>query len=105
MKAVFVYVTAPSMEEARKIVDAVIVDRLAACANIIPSMTSVYHWKGEIAQSAETVVIFKTRDELFPALKQRVEELHSYKTPCIVALPVVAASAQYLQWIFDETKP
>jgi periplasmic divalent cation tolerance protein len=103
--AVFVYVTAPSEAEAQKIAAAMVTDRLAACANIIPAMKSMYHWQGKIEQRNETIIIFKTRDALFPALEARVKELHSDTTPCIVALPITAGNDAYMQWIFAETKP
>jgi len=103
MKAIFVYMTAASETEAQRIAEAVVTERLAACANILPGMTSVYRWEGKIQKEKEVVVIFKTREELFPSLEARIKELHSYDTPCIVALPVTAASKDYLQWIFGET--
>ena len=104
MSVIFIYV-AVSSDEAKKIAEAVVADRLAACANILPGMESVYHWQGKIQSAQETVVIFKTRAELFPALEARVKELHSYDTPCIVALPVTAGHTPFLDWILEETKP
>ena len=105
MSAIFIYVTAPSAVEARKIAEVVVTDRLAACANIIPGMRSIYHWQGKIEEADETVIIFKTRATLFQAVEARVKELHKYSAPCIVALPVEQGSAPYLEWIMAETKP
>ncbi len=105
MSAIFIYVTAPSAAEAKKIADAVVADRLAACANIIPGMHSVYHWQGKIEEADETVIIFKTRATLFQAVEARVKELHKYSAPCIVALPVENGSKPYIDWILAETKP
>jgi len=105
MSAVVVYVTVGSLAEAQKIADVVVTDRLAACANILPGMCSVYHWEGKIETADETVVLFKTRETLFPALEACIREMHSYKTPCIVALPIGQAHAPYLAWILAETKP
>lgn len=105
MSAIFIYVTAPSAADARKLADAVVTDRLAACANIIPGMRSIYHWQGKIEEADETVVIFKTRATLFQAVEARVKELHKYSAPCIIALPVEAGSKPYLDWIMAETKP
>jgi len=104
MSAIMVYVTAPHQAEAEKIAAAVVADRLAACANILPGMQSVYHWQGKIETAAEFVLIFKTREALFTPLRDKVKELHSYDTPCIVALPVVAADQDYLDWIIAETR-
>lgn len=105
MSAIFVYVTTSTEEEAGAIARTVVTDRLAACANILPGMKSFYHWQGRLEENAETVLILKTRESLFPALEERVRELHSYETPCIVALPVVNGSVTFLDWILAETKP
>jgi periplasmic divalent cation tolerance protein len=83
----------------------VVADRLAACANIVPGMKSIYHWEGKLEQGEEVIVILKTRAELFPAVEMRVRELHSYSTPCIVSLPLTNVSEGYLKWIIAETKP
>jgi periplasmic divalent cation tolerance protein len=104
MTAIFVYITASSMDEANRIADAVVGERLAACANIIPGMTSIYHWKGKVERAQECALILKTRAELFGQLEARVKALHSYDTPCIVALPVTAGSAGYLGWVEEETR-
>jgi len=105
MSAVFIYVTVPQEQSARELAEAVVADRLAACANIIPGMRSIYHWEGKIEQGEETVVIFKTRATLFPAVEARVKELHEYATPCIVSLPVEQGHKPYMDWIMEETKP
>jgi periplasmic divalent cation tolerance protein len=105
MSAIFIYVTAPTTVEAKKIADAVVADRLAACANIIPGMHSIYHWQGNIEEADETVIIFKTRATLFQAVEARVKELHKYSAPCIVALPLEAGHQPYIDWIMAETKP
>ena len=103
MSVVFVYVTASSVEEAREIADTLVEEKLAACANIMPGMTSVYSWRGEIKSSEEVVVILKTRLDLFTDVEERVRELHSYDNPCIVALPVAAGSETFLDWVMRET--
>lgn len=103
MKAVLVYVTVPSKAEAKKIAKAVVTERLAACANIIPGMTSVYRWKGKVEEGSEAVLIFKTRAALFSKLEKRVKELHSYDMPCVASFPLIEGSAEFLGWIFSET--
>lgn len=105
MKPIFIYVTTSSIAEARKIAQAVVADRLAACANIIPGMMSIYHWKGKIEEGNETVLILKTRAGLFSAVEERVKSLHGNEIPCIVALPVEAGHAPWLDWILAEIKP
>ncbi len=105
MSAIFVYVTVPTVAEAKEIAKTVVEDRLAACANILPGMHSIYQWQGKIEQAEECVVLFKTRATLLQALEACVKEMHKYSNPCIVSLPVTAGSAPYLEWIMNETKP
>ena len=103
MPAVFAYVTAASTEEAQAIGRALVVERLAACVNILPGMHSVYHWQGAVETAEETVLIAKTRAELADALAARVKELHSYDVPCVVILPISGGYPPFLRWIEDET--
>ena len=100
---IFVYLTAGSPEEARRIGRVLVEERLAACVNVFDGMVSIYHWEGAIEQARETVVIAKTRAGLFDALAARVRALHSYTTPCIVELPVGRIEAGYLAWLTAET--
>ena len=102
MEAIFVYITVGSPEEAHRIGRTLVEERLAACANLIGGMTSIYRWQGVVEQAAETVVIAKTKSALFTRLAQRVRELHSYDCPCIVALPITAAHPPYLDWIGEQ---
>lgn len=98
-----VYITVGSLKEGSAIARTLVQERLAACANIIPEMQSVYRWQGEVQNDNECVVIAKTRKSLFSDLRSRVQELHSYDTPCIVALPIEDGSADYLTWLENET--
>ncbi|ACL05117.1 CutA1 divalent ion tolerance protein [Desulfatibacillum aliphaticivorans] len=104
MEAVLVYMTAGSMEEARKIASALVEERLAACANILPQMESVYQWKGKIENDAEVVVIAKTKASLAEKLNARVLELHSYEVPCVVTMPITGGNPEFLAWIGEETQ-
>jgi periplasmic divalent cation tolerance protein len=104
MSTLFVYVTASDIEEARRIGRSVVEERLAACANVIDGMTSIYWWQGEVQEAREAVLILKTTTERLAALTARVEALHSYDIPCIEALPVTAGSAAFLDWIARETQ-
>ncbi len=104
MKVVFIYVTVSSEPEARVLAEAMVAERLAACANIIPGMKSVYRWEGKVGQADEVVVILKTRAALFKEVEARVKQLHSATTPCIVALPVMEGNDDFLQWILAATK-
>ena len=103
MTACFAYVTCDSEDEAQAIAGTIVEERLAACANVIPGMTSVYRWEGRIEQGAETVLIFKTQAALVERLTARVRSLHSYDCPCVVALPVAGGNPAFLDWIAAET--
>jgi periplasmic divalent cation tolerance protein len=105
MTVVFVYVTTKDADEARMLARMLVEERLAACANILPDMQSVYHWDGKLQETSEAVLILKTRSTLFPAVEARVKELHSYKTPCIVGLPIGMGHGAFLSWVLAETKP
>lgn len=97
------YVTTPNRELALTIARAVVDERLAACANVLPGMTSVYRWKGQTLTDEECVLLLKTRLSLAAQLTERVVSLHSYECPCVVFLPVVKGSAPYLEWLLTET--
>jgi periplasmic divalent cation tolerance protein len=100
----FVYMTAGSREEARRIGRTLVEERLAACVNIIDGMNSMYWWQGAVQDEQETVLIAKTRAELLERLTERVRALHSYSCPCVVALPIEGGNPAYLQWLADETE-
>jgi periplasmic divalent cation tolerance protein len=104
MSACFCYLTAGSRDEALAIGRALVEARLAACANVLDGMTSVYHWQGAIEEAKEAVLVVKTRAELVGPLTERVKALHSYDCPCVVALPIVDGNPAYLAWIDAETR-
>lgn len=103
MEPRWVYITASTVEEARRIGRQLVEERLAACVNILPGMTSFYWWQDKIEEGSETVLIAKTRAELVARLTERVKALHSYTVPCVVALPILGGNPGFLQWITDET--
>lgn len=103
MEFVFAYITAGSRDEARRIGRALVEERLAACANILDDMTSIYRWQGAVEEASEAVLIAKTRAELFDRLAARVRELHSYDVPCVVELKVGRGNPAYLDWLRDGT--
>ncbi|MBM3540167.1 MAG: divalent-cation tolerance protein CutA [Alphaproteobacteria bacterium] len=98
-----VYMTAASRDEAKKIGRTLVEERLAACANVIDGMESVYWWQGKLTEDRETVLIAKTRAEMVPALTERVKALHSYTVPCVVALPLLGGNSAYMAWLEAET--
>jgi periplasmic divalent cation tolerance protein len=104
MAVMFVYVTTGDAAEARCIAHAVVGERLAACANILDGMRSVYWWEGKVQEGNEAVLILKTTEDRLEALLARVKALHSYDCPCIEALPVVAGHQPFLDWVLQETQ-
>ena len=103
MSAIVVIVTASNEEEAAKIGRALVEERLAACANIVPKIRSIYRWEGKVQDDPEALMLIKTTDKAFDALVSRVKELHSYSVPEIIALPIGAGSSDYLSWIEEST--
>lgn len=99
MSVKLVYVTVPNSGEAEKIAEAVITERLAACANFFDGVRSVFEWEGTLCREQETVLILKTAAEKMDALTARIKELHSYDCPCIVALPIEGGNPDFLRWI------
>ena len=98
-----VWVNCPDEQTAETIADAIVGERLAACANIYPPISSRYHWKGKIESASEVPLLLKTRQSLFDKLVERVTMLHPYETPSIVGIDVTFANAPYQAWLIDET--
>lgn len=92
-------VTAPDLQTARKLAEAALTQKLAACANILPGVESHYWWQGKLDQSAEVLIIFKTTEELRSALRDCVLSNHPYETPEFITLPIDFGSDAYLRWI------
>lgn len=103
MSNLLVYITAPDRAVARELAEALVHERLAACANIIDGMESFYWWEGKVESAREVLCLCKTTEEGFPALERRAKELHPYKVPCIVAFPIAHGHEPFLRWLADET--
>jgi periplasmic divalent cation tolerance protein len=103
MAVMVIYVTASDASEARRIGRTLVEERLAACANILASMSSLYWWEGKVQEASEAVLILKTTEARLEALLTRVKALHSYDCPCIEAWPVAAGHAPFLEWVAQET--
>jgi periplasmic divalent cation tolerance protein len=97
--ALVVLMMAGSQEEAQKIAAALVREMLAACVNVVPGVSSVYWWEGQVQQDEEWLLIAKTRRDVLDDLVRRVQALHSYDVPEIIALPLVGGSQAYLKWI------
>lgn len=102
---IIIFTTAPTPEDGERIARTVVEERLAACASIIPHTKSVYWWEGKMETATEQLVIIKTRRALFAAVRDRILQLHPYKVPEILAVPVEAGSEEYLRWLKESTSP
>jgi periplasmic divalent cation tolerance protein len=103
MDEIVVFITAPSMEEGEKIGRYLVENKLAACANILSPITSIFSWEGKICQEKESLVILKSKRDLFERLAEEVKKRHRYSVPEIIALPLVTGSSDYLKWIQQNT--
>ena len=102
MNFIFIYITASTKKEAKKIATHLLEKRLIACANIFP-INSLYWWENKIVDENEVVLIAKTKESNFKKVKSEVEKIHSYTIPCIIKFPV-NANRKYLDWIKSEIK-
>lgn len=100
---VVVEVTTSGEEESKRIGRKVVEERLAACANVIPQVSSFYWWKGVLEEGGESILLLKTKKSNVERLIKRIRELHSYENPAIIALPIEKGSKLYLEWIKEET--
>lgn len=101
---VVVLMTAGSRDEAVRLAEMLVGSRLAACVQILPKMESLYWWQDRIERAPEHLLLAKTTLDNFERLEQEVRALHSYETPEIIALPINAASATYLEWLTATVK-
>lgn len=93
--------TCPDRETAEGLAASLVADRLAACVSIIPGVTSVYRWKGEVHKDEEFILLIKTRTEVYDALEEAIRERHPYELPEIIAIPIEMGLQPYLSWIDD----
>lgn len=96
---IVILITTKDKKEAEKIAQGLLKDKLIACANIITGVQSLFWWQGKIDKAQEVLMILKTKKNLFKKVSAKVKSLHSYQTPEIIALPIVAGSEDYLKWI------
>jgi periplasmic divalent cation tolerance protein len=102
-KPVLIYSTFPSVPVAESIGGRLVEQKLAACVNILPGMTSIYRWEGKIERDSEAVMIIKTRQSLADAVFAAVAAEHPYTNPALLAIPIENGAAAYLAWLFEET--
>ena len=104
LELIIVLVTCGSEEEALKISRSLVEERLAACVNLISPVRSIYRWEGKIWDEKEWLLIIKTQGKRFDELEKKVKSLHSYSVPEIIALPIIAGSSSYLDWLAEMTE-
>ena len=103
MSVVTIYVTASTLDEAKSIASTIVGERLAACANILGHVTSVFHWDGALQEETEVAMILKTRRNLVVTLTERIKQIHSYDCPCITACDSVAGHGEFMSRMTPET--
>jgi periplasmic divalent cation tolerance protein len=99
LSARVVLTTAASIEEARRLGQTLVEERLAACATLVPAVESIYRWEGNVERAAETLLVIKTTADRVAALEERLHQLHTYDTPEFLVLQVESGSAKYLAWL------
>ena len=95
--------TFPEIETARRIAQQLVTENLAACANIIPAVESIYRWQGKIENAQETLVFFKTTAPRYTAFQDRLKQLHPYEVPEIICLRIADGLPEYLHWVGENT--
>ncbi len=101
MNNILILVTTHSLEEAKKIATILIEERLAACCNLIPNLTSIYRWEGDIHDESEALLLIKTTKENEETVIARVKENHEYRIPEIIVMDIQGGFPEYLKWIRD----
>jgi len=101
--AMLVLTTLPNSDAAAELAKKVVGEKLAACANILPALRSIYRWQGKVQDENEVLVLLKTQTRQYEPLKARILELHPYDVPEVIAIPVDRGHQGYLDWILAET--
>jgi periplasmic divalent cation tolerance protein len=100
-----ILITVPDEEVGARIAQQLVEERLVACVNLVPKIRSIYRWKGKVEDDTESLMICKTAQDRLSTLMTRVNELHPYTVPEVLALPVEVGLSAYCEWVVDETRP
>jgi periplasmic divalent cation tolerance protein len=103
-RPVLIYTTFPSLEDARRVGEALVAARLAACVNMFPGMISIFEWKGAREEANEVAMIIKTRAGLANQAMRETKRLHPYELPALLVLPTEGGSDEYCGWIVSQTQ-
>jgi periplasmic divalent cation tolerance protein len=101
---IVIFITVGAEEEARRIAEALLNHRKAACVNIVPKVDSLFWWQGELDSDQERLLIVKTRSSLLTEIVELVKGIHSYEVPEVIALPIIGGNEDYIKWIQDEVE-
>jgi len=104
MSETVTFVTCRDVRQARAIARALVVERLAACVNVVPGVASIYRWKGKVEESREALLLVKSTSARARRLEARVKALHSYDLPELVTLKIAGGSADYLRWLREGSR-
>ena len=104
-RAILLYLTCPSLAEAKRIGGVLVEQKLAACVNIFPSMIAIYEWQDKLEEAEEAAMFVKTRADLEKQVIEKIKRLHPYETPALLVLETGGGSAEFLKWIMDRTMP
>ena len=101
---IVIFVTTADEQEAKTIANMLLEQKKVACANIVPTLSSIFWWQGKLESENECMLILKTKSSLLSDVVDAVKLAHSYEVPEIIALPIIGGNPDYLNWIKDETK-
>lgn len=99
-----IFCTCPDLKSGERIGTAVVEERLAACVNLLPGLSSIYRWQGQVKREPECLLLIKTSADRYETLQKRLRALHPYEVPEIIALPIRRGDPDYLAWINENTR-
>ena len=98
-KAVLIMVTTGARDDAERLGEALVIEHLAACCSVVPTVHSIYYWDGQLQREHEALLLIKTLESLGPAVQEFVRSHHSYEVPEVLQLPIEGGSSAYLDWL------
>ena len=105
MPVLLCFNTCPDPATAERLATLLVEERLAACVQVLPGLRSVYRWQGKVEAAAEVLLLVKTSAEAYPALQERLRQLHPYELPELLAVEAASGLPEYLQWLAAESRP